>query len=167
MFCFLTIEVGILIAKEEARKKMGRKMFVGTYYEAVNVLYKIQELKSQGYAEDEIYAVTYRQDNVSMLKGKTGGEISGTGAEEWPDRFKVLISGEEPIQHAFKEIGLTDEEAEKHYEDVKNAGGVAIFVDEKPIEMDSQAEVDRNGHPLSNQDADGEDSIPRTNTKNL
>lgn len=98
---------------------MERKKYMGTYYSTDNVLYKITELIAKGYIEEDIFAVTYEQDNVSMLQGETSVEISGTSTGHWVDRFKMFLSGDEPIFHAFLKIGLTEEETKKYFDEVK------------------------------------------------
>lgn len=145
---------------------MRQKEFVGTYYSIDTVVHKIVELTSKGYGEDEIYAITQVQDNISMLQGQTDIELRGGNENNWMDRFKVFVSGEEPVFHAFKQFFFSEEEAQKYYQEVQD-GGIALFVDFKEVEKDSQAELDRNGQSLDNQVEVEQVISPRTNTENL
>lgn len=145
---------------------MKQKEFVGTYYSIDTVFHKIIELTSKGYAECDIYAITQEQDNISMLQGRTNIELSSGTESNWIDRFKVFMSGEEPVFHAFTQMGFSEEEARKYYLEVKE-GGIALFVDFKGDEKDSEAELDRNGQSFDNQTEIEEVSSPRTNTVNL
>lgn len=110
--------------------------------------------------------MTQEQDNISMLQGQTGIDLSGGIEDNWVDRFKVFLSGEELVFHAFKQMGFSEEEAQKYYYEIEN-GGIALFVDFKGEEKDSQAELDRNGQSLDNQVEVGQVISPRVNTENL
>ena len=145
---------------------MKQKEFVGTYYSIDTVFHKIVELTSQGYAESDIYAITQEQDNISMLQGKTDIDLSGGDEDNWMDRFKVFLSGEEPLFHELKKMGFSEEDAQKYTNEVKD-GGINLFVDLNTVETDSYTELDRNGQAFDSQVEIEEVTIPRTNTENL
>lgn len=145
---------------------MRQKKFVGTFHSIDTVFHKVIELTSQGYVESDIYAITQEQDNISMLQGKTDIDLSGGDEANWMDRFKVSLSGEEPLFHELKKMGFSEEEAQRYTHEVKD-GGITLFVDLKAEEKDSYAELDRNGQALDNQVEVEEIISPRTNTENL
>lgn len=145
---------------------MRQKKFVGTYHSIDTVFHKVVELTSQGYAESDIYAITQEQDNISMLQGKTEIDLSGGDEANWMDRFKVFMSGEEPLFHELKKMGFSEEDAQKYSHEVKD-GGITLFVDLKEIETDSHAELDRNGQAHDSQVEIEEVTSPRTNTDKL
>ena len=87
-------------------------------------------MKAQGYDESDMYAVTNEEDNISMLRGQTDAELLGTADENWLDRFKLFLGGEEPILNAFSRMGFSEQQSRDYYNEVKN-GGVALFVKSK------------------------------------
>ena len=145
---------------------MRQKKFVGTYQSIDSVFHKVVELTSQGYVESDIYAITQEQDNISMLQGKTDIDLSSGDKDNWMDRFKVFLSGEEPLFHELKKMGFSEEDAQKYTHGVKD-GGITLFVDLKEEETDSHAEVDRNGQVLDSQVEIEEVISPRVNTEKL
>ncbi|MEK4404672.1 general stress protein [Sporosarcina sp. FSL K6-6792] len=49
---------------------MAYKKFVGTFQNETEVLNKIDELKTQGYSDNDIYIVTNDADTLSIVRGK-------------------------------------------------------------------------------------------------
>ncbi|HJF33991.1 MAG TPA: general stress protein [Sporosarcina psychrophila] len=151
---------------------MENKEYIGTFHSIDTILYKITELKAQGYEESDMYAVTKAEDNISMLRGQTDAELLGASDENWLDRFKLFLSGEEPILNAFSRMGFSEQQSRGYYEDVKS-GGIALFVKSKVLdEMDSSTERGLSGEQLDGQDGnqqmmDNGGTVPSLNTRNL
>ena len=76
---------------------MDNKKYVGTFHSIDSVLYKITELKARGYDEGNMYSVTIEEDNISMLRGYSNIELLSSADENWLNRFKLFLKGEEPI----------------------------------------------------------------------
>ncbi|MBO1909971.1 general stress protein [Sporosarcina sp. 6E9] len=108
---------------------MADKRFVGTFQTEHEVLNIIDELKTEGYSEDDIYVVTNDEDSLSIVRGQTDVDLESPGGN-WLDRFIAFISGDEPVKAAFNDMGLTKEEATRHYEEVKN-GRILLYVDQE------------------------------------
>ena len=155
---------------------MEKKKFIGTFHSEETVLFKITEMKSQGYVESEMYAVTNAEDSISMLRGQTKAELLGPANGNWLNRFKLFLSDEEPILTAFKNMGFSEQQAMDYYNEVEN-GGVALFVadsasndkttGQRSEEMDSRVERSLSGELLDKLDSNQQDTVPRINTNNL
>ncbi len=163
---------------------MENKKYIGTFHTIDTLLYKIPELMAQGYKDTDIYAVTKTEDNVSLLRGQADAEYRGVSAENWLNRFKLLLSGEKTVLDALVGMGFSEQQSQVYYEGVK-AGGIALFVDARnPIqsseqlldesgvisEMDSSVERGPSGEQLDGQDASQQiidNAVPRIDTRNL
>ena len=155
---------------------MENKKFIGTFHSIDTVLYKITEMKAQGYVETDMYAVTNAEDTISMLRGQTEAELLGAANGNWLSRFKLFLSGEEPILKAFESMGFSEQQSRNYYNEVKN-GGVALFVEDRASnnhttgqgseEMDSRAEQSLSGEQLAGLDNNQQDTVPRINTNKL
>lgn len=144
---------------------MASKKHVGTFYSMELVLYKVIELGSQGYGENQIYGVSGNDDMMAMLQGETGIVLQGG-------------NGEEQVQDVFVRLGFSKEQAKRYFEEVKD-NGVALFVEDEQIgldgpqvEMDSAAEFGLSGEQLDGQDnsqqmLENPRTVPRIDTKNL
>lgn len=106
---------------------MENKTFIGVYYSETELITKIDNLKMQGYTEDDIYVIAKDKDDISMVRGRTGADVQTTGGS-WMDRFMAFIAGEEPVRGAFRNMGLSDAEADRYYTEVEN-GGFLLYVD--------------------------------------
>lgn len=163
------------------------KRYVGTQNKIDAALYKITELTSLGYSEDQITAIANTDDDFAQLRSQTFVSLDGQGKEGFLDRFKGAFLDDRPKQAKhFEEMGFSREEAENIYNDMKY-GGIAIFVDnvepDVPNEGRGSGEVEdterdigatmidrRTMLPaddiLKPKDEYG-DSVPRINTENL
>ncbi|AQQ54416.1 YsnF/AvaK domain-containing protein [Planococcus lenghuensis] len=103
--------------------------FIGTFDTETEVLQKIDELKAEGYAENDMYVMTSDSDQISMVRGRTDVDVdvqsSGGG---WMDKFMGFLSGEEPTRGAFDKMGLDAGEADRYHNEVKN-GKILLYVD--------------------------------------
>ncbi|WP_339252404.1 general stress protein [Sporosarcina sp. FSL W8-0480] len=163
------------------------KRYVGTQNKIDAALYKITELKSLGYSEDQISAVANTDDDFAQLRRQTFVSLDGQGKEGFLDRFKGTFLDNRPKQAKyFEDMGFSREEAENIYNEMKH-GGIAIFVDNVEPDItregrgggeveDTEREirasmVDRTtmlpaDDILKPRDEYG-DSVPRINTDNL
>lgn len=108
---------------------MADKKYVGSFRTEQAVLDKINELKLEGYVEDDIYVVTNDKDSLSIVRGQTNVDLTSVDGN-WLDKFMAFISGDEPVRAAFLNMGFTDEEAERYYSEVKS-GSILLYVDKE------------------------------------
>lgn len=106
---------------------MADKRFIGTFQSEHEVLDKIESLKSQGFAEDDIYVVTNDTESLSIVRGRTDVDLKSSEGG-WMDRFMAFISGDEPVMAAFTNMGFTEEESTVFYNEVKR-GRILLYVD--------------------------------------
>lgn len=106
---------------------MADKRFVGTFHSENQVLNKINELKAQGYSEEDIYVVTNDADSLSIVRGQTDVDLTSSEGS-WLDKFIAFLSGDEPVRAAFTHMGFTEEESSRYYDEVKN-GSILLYVD--------------------------------------
>lgn len=106
---------------------MDNKKFIGVYHNETDLLAKMDELKANGYAEEDMYITVKDKEAVSMVRGRTNAEIETAGGS-WGDRFMSFLSGVDPIRGAFSNMGVSDEEADRYYTEVEN-GGMLLYVD--------------------------------------
>ena len=106
---------------------MANKKYIGSFRTEQEVLDKINELKLEGYVENDIYVVTNDKDSLSIVRGHTDVDLS-TVDGNWLDKFMAFMSGDEPVRAAFLNMGFTDEESERYYSEVKS-GSILLYVD--------------------------------------
>jgi hypothetical protein len=106
---------------------MANKKFVGTFQSETQVLNKIDDLKEQGYKENDIYIVTNDTDTLSIVRGETDVDLRPPEGN-WMDKFIAFLSGDEPVKGAFTSMGFTEEESTRYFNEVK-AGGILLYVD--------------------------------------
>ncbi|KMY53031.1 hypothetical protein AC623_02685 [Bacillus sp. FJAT-27231] len=105
------------------------KKFIGVFDNQAEVIDKIEQLKLEGYAEADIYAVAKDADNISMVRGRTGVEVESadTGAS-WMDKFMAFLSGEDEVRGGLRNMGLNDMEVDRYCNDINN-GKILLYVD--------------------------------------
>ncbi|KQL37371.1 YsnF/AvaK domain-containing protein [Psychrobacillus sp. FJAT-21963] len=119
---------------------MADKKYVGSFRTEQAVLDKINELKLEGYVEDDIYVVTNDKDSLSIVRGQTDVDLTSADGN-WLDKFMAFISGDEPVRAAFLNMGFTDEEAERYYSEVKS-GGILLYVDKEYGTIYDEKDID-------------------------
>ena len=149
---------------------MENKKHIGTFHSIEALLYKITELTTRGYKDSDMYAVTNVEDNVSMFRGQAEMEPSGVAADNWLNRFKLFLSGDEVILDTFVRMGFSEQQSRVFYDETK-AGGIALFVDapnqdEIISEMDSSAERGLSGEQLDGQEKTSQQIIDNTVPQN-
>lgn len=106
---------------------MSNKKYIGNFKSEHEVLDKIDEMRVQGFSEDDMYIVTNDADSLSMVQGRTDVDLQSSEGN-WMDRFKAFMSGDEPVKAAFTNMGFSSEETERYYNEVKR-GGILLYVD--------------------------------------
>lgn len=106
---------------------MNNKKFIGTFHTEEETIRKIQELKSQGYDAEDIYAVARDEHDISMVRGRTDVDVQAAEGS-WIDRFMAFLSGEEPVRGALRNMGLTEAECDRYYNEIDN-GAILLYVD--------------------------------------
>ncbi|MBS4208049.1 general stress protein [Bacillus sp. FJAT-50079] len=107
---------------------MADKIFVGTFQSQNQVLNKINELKRQGYSEEDMYVVADHADSLSIVRGRTDVTVKDSEGN-WLNRFVAFLSGDEPVKGAFKQMGFTEEESSRFYSEMKR-GNILLYVNE-------------------------------------
>ena len=69
---------------------MAEKKFVGTFQSENQVLNKIDELKAQGYKEEDIYVVTNNTDSLTIVRRQTDVDLRPSDGN-WLDRFTAFL----------------------------------------------------------------------------
>lgn len=108
---------------------MANKKYIGSFKTEEEVLAKINELKLEGYVENDIYVVSNDKDSLSIVRGQTDVDLS-TVEGNWLDKFMAFMSGDEPVRAAFLNMGFTDEESDRYYNEVKS-GSILLYVDKE------------------------------------
>lgn len=167
---------------------MKQKRYVGTFHSIDNVLIKITELKSFGYAKDEILAVSNLEDNDRMLEDQTDIVLVTREQDGFLGRMKYFFTNDQPAKEALEQLGFNEQQTQAFYNEVKD-GGVALFVLDDPKaprspdpsgentktevpKSDSSSGISDSGVPLENagEDAETEENAgryPRINTNHL
>ncbi|NYF24443.1 YsnF/AvaK domain-containing protein [Sporosarcina sp. JAI121] len=112
---------------------MADKKYVGTFQNETEVLNKIDELKAQGYSDNDIYIVTNDADSLLIVRGETDVDLRSPEGN-WMDKFIAFLSGDEPVKGAFTNMGFTEEESNRYFNEVK-AGGILLYVDREYGEL--------------------------------
>ncbi|CAM3062795.1 general stress protein [Filibacter tadaridae] len=110
---------------------MADKKFVGTYNLEGQVLDEIAELKLQGYSENDMYVITNDKDTLKIVRGLTDVELR-TSEDNWFDRFKAFLNGDEPVMQVFSQMGFTEDESSRYYDEVKN-GSILLYVEKEEV----------------------------------
>ena len=148
---------------------------MGIFHSIDNVLYKLMEMKANGYEEEDIHVFSREQDNISMLDGQTKMNLNGSYGEDWRKGFNAFLGIEGPVFNAFNSMGYSDQES-KHYLDEMENGGIALFVEttiaDNSTKADSSADISSSGEVLdgqgnSEQILDSNGTTPRVKTENL
>jgi len=104
------------------------KKYIGTYYSQMELFEKIDALKLTGNLEEDMYIVTNDERDIRMIRGRTEADVKDSGDENWIEKVKHFIMGEEPVTGAFERMGFSKEVATQYYAEAKK-GGMLLFVD--------------------------------------
>ncbi|PPA69791.1 general stress protein [Jeotgalibacillus proteolyticus] len=103
------------------------KNFVETFNSEERILEKIEELKAQGYREEDMYVMARDKDELSLVRGRTDVDLESSEGN-WMDKFKAFVTGDSPVREAFNRMGMEREDAERYYDDVNN-GAFLLYAD--------------------------------------
>lgn len=106
--------------------------FVQTYRTEEEVLRKIEELKKEGYSENDMYVMARRDNQLSLVRGQTDVDYH-TSEGKWQDRFASFLTGNEEVHQAFMNMGISEHESEELYQNVQN-GQLLLYVDRRYAE---------------------------------
>ncbi|MCM3611062.1 DUF2382 domain-containing protein [Planococcus sp. MERTA32b] len=102
---------------------------VGTFELQAQVFKKIEELKEQGYREEDMYVVAKDGANIDTLQDKTRTNItSGDKDSSWKDKFTNLFSSDDTERSSYRNVsddGTRDTDYSSHVEN----GRILLYVD--------------------------------------
>lgn len=104
------------------------KKFIGTFYSQRELLEKMDSLKTQGHSESDMYIVTNDTEDVRLIRGRTDADVETSKDENWIEKVKNFIMGEDPITGVFEQFGYSKEQAGRYYAEARN-GGMLLFID--------------------------------------
>ncbi|QTD41033.1 YsnF/AvaK domain-containing protein [Sporosarcina sp. Te-1] len=108
---------------------MDDKRFVGVYHSESALLAKVEELKAQGIAEDNIYVVSKNDSDISMVRSRTSADIQTTEEESWLEKFMDFVTGKDHVHGMLHHLGLSEADVDRYYQDIEN-GGLLLYVDQ-------------------------------------
>ncbi|MDV6377792.1 general stress protein [Sporosarcina sp. GW1-11] len=106
---------------------MSSNRYMGMYFNEMELMNRVQELKSEGWPEDHIYVVVKNDDQLTMVRSRTGAEIKSSD-DSWWGRFMGFISGEDHVHRMVSSLELGSEETEQFYREIEQ-GGMLLYVD--------------------------------------
>ncbi|WLV24976.1 general stress protein [Aciduricibacillus chroicocephali] len=121
------------------------KKYMGTFYSQRELLEAMDALKKQGHTEKDMYVVTNDEQDIRMIRGRTDAEVESAGDENWLEKVKHFIMGEEPVTGAFEKMGYSQEQANRYYAEAKK-GGMLLFIDR---ELDMRNHAGKNNKHLN------------------
>lgn len=107
---------------------MADNKFIGTYDNETEVLRKIEELKTKGAKEEDVFIASRNKGEVSMVKGRTDVDSKVAGGSK-VENFLGFLTGNEPLKKAFAEMGMDQKEAERYFREVEN-GKIVLIADQ-------------------------------------
>lgn len=90
------------------------------------VLKRIDDLKREGYLEEDMYIIADDDEEISILKGYTGVMIKEED-ESLFDRFKSFLTGKDSVVDAFNKMDLDEKYRDACYEEVQE-GKILLMV---------------------------------------
>lgn len=108
---------------------MSEKRFISMFDTQQSALGKVEELRAKGYKDSDIYVVAKHEDNVSILRRQTDVHTEASHETGWFDKVRAFLSGHEDVHSGLRNMGLSEEEVNRHYRDVED-GKILIYVDE-------------------------------------
>lgn len=103
---------------------------VGTFELQAQVFKKIEELKEQGYREEDMYVVAKDGANIDTLQDKTRTNItSGDKDSNWKDKFTNLFSSDDTERNSYRNVSDDDTHDSDYGTHVEN-GRILLYVDQ-------------------------------------
>lgn len=94
----------------------------------IDLYRRIDTLKSMGYDEQDMYIITYDEDEVSMLKGFTDIMIKEDEHSTF-ERFKSFLKGEDSVIDVFNKMGLESDKIDYYRDEIENEK-IMLLVDQ-------------------------------------
>ena len=110
---------------------MEDKKFIGMYHNDSELMTKIDDLKNQGIAGENIYVIAQDESDVTMFQGMKYGDVQTT-PDSWFDRFLNFLTGENHVRSMLREVDVPDSDMDNYYNEILN-GGKLLYVDEGEI----------------------------------
>jgi len=116
-------------------EKRGNKL-IGVYDVQAEVLSQVNELKTQGYSEDDIYVIARDNDQLNMIRRQTDVNLDTQGStghheeEGFMGKFVNFLSGDDNTRSAFDNMGLDTADRDAYYHQVEN-GKILLYVDKE------------------------------------
>ncbi|PIC57415.1 hypothetical protein CSV80_09050 [Sporosarcina sp. P12(2017)] len=106
---------------------MGKNRYIGMYFNEAELVNRLDELKKEGWPEDDIYVVVKNDDQLTMVRSRSDAEIK-TADDSWWDRFMGFVSGEDHVRRMVENLDFGKEDTMKYYRDIEQ-GGMLLYVD--------------------------------------
>lgn len=113
----------------------------------LQVIKRIEELKREGYEEDDMYVMVDDDEEISMLRGATGVMIKEEDDSLF-DRFRSFLTGKDSIVDAFNKMDLKEEDRDACYEEVQD-GKILLMVNK---DYESKFELTEEGIAVEKED---------------
>lgn len=97
---------------------MPTKKVIGLCSSEIDAIRRIEELKVEGFAASQLYAITKDADFHLMLQNRSGAKVISAGPS-MKDKMKAVFSKEAPVKEYLLEFGLSEEDAEAYYKNVE------------------------------------------------
>lgn len=104
------------------------------------VIKRIDDLKREGYLEEDMYIIVDDDEEISILKGYTGVMIKEEDDSLF-DRFKSFLTGKDSVVDAFNKMDLNEKYRDSCYEEVQE-GKILLMVNK---DYESKFEIDKEG----------------------
>ncbi|EGQ26095.1 hypothetical protein HMPREF9372_1903 [Sporosarcina newyorkensis 2681] len=154
---------------------MNNKRYMGMYFNETELMNRVQELKNEGWPEENIYVVVKNDDQLTMLRSRTDAEVKSADGSWW-DRFMGFISGEDHVHRMVDDLDFGPRETERYYQEI-DQGGMLLYVDKGeanrqyldnthlygPYRKSTDINLGANGLSVTDQELNGGDPAYRLN----
>ncbi|WP_313237797.1 YsnF/AvaK domain-containing protein [Sporosarcina ureae] len=106
---------------------MSKNRYIGMYFNETELVNRLDELKREGWPEDDIYVVVKNDDQLTMVRSRTDAEIKSAD-DSWWDRFMGFVSGEDHVRRMVENLDFGKEDTMEYYRDIEQ-GGMLLYVD--------------------------------------
>lgn len=120
----------------------------GIYDNEVELQQEMDRLRTQGYADDDMYIVSKHNGQLSMYHG-SADIVKDAPQEEgsWWDRFKAFMMGDDLVRNQhFTQMGIPEEDRDRYYGDLE-AGKFLLYVDRDYGHYFDESSQDVANHP--------------------
>lgn len=110
---------------------------------------KIEELKSQGYREEDFHVLV---DDEAVLNAEDTSRIDVHETGTLGNTFKTMFTGKDAVREQLKKMELEERQVDRYAEDLEN-GAILLYMDK------SLAKGDRNTMAFNEKENHGKDEI--------